>query len=157
MGREFTIKLTETNYDNGNHLVTARLYNAKDKELKASAVSRMNNESYSFKQSTKSAVNLLLSQDIFSDDIEEGDYVKVIDSGKLYITHTEWVGNYIDSELAAHFVYNHDIPKESLNSKFKVLKRVDNKLYIGQVVNFYSSMIRDCYLIHVDGVEKIYE
>ena len=100
--------------------------------------------------------------------IKVGDKVKIKNEGLSYTTYTDWIKKNIDSVgLAACFAYD-QIP-EADNTVY-VVKAIalwgtkyeedkDKKLaYIQRYFKYYSGRVSDdevCYLMRVDGLEKV--
>lgn len=100
--------------------------------------------------------------------IKVGDKVKIKNEGLSYTTYTDWIKKNIDSVgLAACFAYD-QIP-EADNTVY-VVKAIapwgtkyeedqDKKLaYIQRYFKYYGGRVSDdevCYLMHVDGLEKV--
>ena len=103
-------------------------------------------------------------------DIKVGDKVKIVDSGLSYTTYAPWIKKNInDVGLAACFAYSR-IPNE--DDTVYVVKAIapwgteheedkDKKLaYVQQYFKFSNDKISDnevCYLMRIDGLEKVYE
>ena len=102
--------------------------------------------------------------------IKVGDKVKIKNSGLSYTTYTDWIKKNIDDVgLAACFAYDR-IPRE--DDTVYVVKAIapwgikyeedkDKKLaYVQQYFKFSNGKISDnkvCYLMRIDGLEKVYE
>ena len=111
-----------------------------------------------------------LSKELGKDKIEVGDKVKIKDEGLSYTTYTDWIKENIDDVgLAACFAYSR-IPEA--NDTVYVVKAIahwgnkyqkdkDKKLaYVQQYFKFSNDKISDnevCYLMRIDGLEKVYE
>ena len=107
-----------------------------------------------------------LNKELGDDKIEVGDKVKIKDNGLSYTTYTSWIKKNInDVGLAAYFVYG-QIPNE--DDTVYVVKAiapwdtrydVDKKLaYVQEYFVYSDGKISDdevCYLIEVDGLEKV--
>ena len=107
-----------------------------------------------------------LNKELGKDKIEVGDKVKSGNSGLSYTTHTDWIKKNInDVGLAACFVYG-QIPDE--DNTVYVVKAiapwgtrydVDKKLaYVQEYFVYSDGKVSDdeaCYLIKVDGLEKV--
>ena len=107
-----------------------------------------------------------LNKELGKDKIEVGDKVKIVNSGLSYTTHTDWIKKNInDVGLAACFVYG-QIPDE--DNTVYVVKAiapwgtrydVDKKLaYVQEYFVYSDGKVSDdeaCYLIKVDGLEKV--
>ena len=103
-------------------------------------------------------------------DIKIGDKVRIKDYGLSYTTYTDWIKENIDDVgLAACFAYSR-IPEA--NDTVYVVKAIahwgnkyqkdkDKKLaYVQQYFKFSNDKISDnevCYLMRIDGLEKVYE
>lgn len=102
--------------------------------------------------------------------IKVGDRVKIKDEGLSYTTYTDWIKKNIkDVGLVACYAYC-QIPKA--NDTVYVVKAIapwgtkseddkDKKLaYVQQYFKFSNGKISDnevCYLMRIDGLEKVYE
>lgn len=102
--------------------------------------------------------------------IKVGDRVKIKDEGLSYTTYTDWIKKNIDSVgLAACYGYS-QIP--DADDTVYVVKAIapwgtkseddkDKKLaYVQQYFKFSNGKISDnevCYLMRIDGLEKVYE
>ena len=111
-----------------------------------------------------------LNKELGKDKIEVGDKVKIVNSGLSYTTYAPWIKKNInDVGLAACFAYSR-IPKE--DDTVYVVKAIapwgteheedkDKKLaYVQQYFKFSNDKISDnevCYLMRIDGLEKVYE
>ena len=111
-----------------------------------------------------------LSKEMGKDKIEVGDKVKIVNSGLSYTTYAPWIKKNInDVGLAACFAYSR-IPNE--DDTVYVVKAIapwgteheknkDKKLaYVQQYFKFSNGKISDnevCYLMRIDGLEKVYE
>lgn len=111
-----------------------------------------------------------LSKELDKDKIEVGDKVKIKDSGLSYTTYTPWIKKNInDVGLAACFAYSR-IPNE--DDTVYIVKAIapwgieheENKnkklAYVQQYFKFSNDKISDnevCYLMRIDGLEKVYE
>ena len=111
-----------------------------------------------------------LSKEFDKDKIEVGDKVKIKNCGLSYTTYTPWIKKNIDDVgLAACFAYSR-IPNE--DDTIYVVKAIapwgvkyeedkDKKLaYVQQYFKFSNGKISDnevCYLMRIDGLEKVYE
>lgn len=107
-----------------------------------------------------------LNKELSKDKIEVGDKVKIVNSGLSYTIHTDWIKKNInDVGLAACFVYG-QIPDE--DNTVYVVKAiapwdtrydVDKKLaYVQEYFVYSDGKVSDdeaCYLIEVDGLEKV--
>lgn len=107
-----------------------------------------------------------LNKELGKDKIEVGDKVKIVNSGLSYTSHTDWIKKNInDVGLAACFVYG-QIPDE--DNTVYVVKAiapwdtrydVDKKLaYVQEYFVYSDGKVSDdeaCYLIEVDGLEKV--
>lgn len=104
------------------------------------------------------------------DGIKVGDRVKIKDEGLSYTTYTDWIKKNIkDVGLVACYAYC-QIPEA--NDTVYVVKAIapwgtkyeedkDKKLaYVQQYFKFSNGKISDnevCYLMRIDGLEKVYE
>lgn len=111
-----------------------------------------------------------LSKELNKDKIEVGDKVKIKNCGLSYTTYASWIKKNInDVGLAACFAYSR-IPNE--DDTVYVVKAIapwgteyekdkDKKLaYVQQYFKFSNDKISDnevCYLMRIDGLEKVYE
>ena len=111
-----------------------------------------------------------LNKELGKDKIEVGDKVKIVNSGLSYTTYAPWIKKNInDMGLAACFAYSR-IPNE--DDTVYVVKAIapwgtkheedkDKKLaYVQQYFKFSNDKISDnevCYLMRIDGLEKVYE
>lgn len=111
-----------------------------------------------------------LSKELGKDKIEVGDKVKIKNCGLSYTTYTPWIKKNIDDVgLAACFAYSR-VPNE--DDTIYVVKAIapwgtkyeedkDKKLaYVQQYFKFSNDKISDnevCYLMRIDGLEKVYE
>jgi hypothetical protein len=111
-----------------------------------------------------------LSKELDKDKIEVGDKVKIKNCGLSYTTYASWIKKNIDDVgLAACFAYSR-IPGE--NDIVYVVKAIapwgveheedrDKKLaYVQQYFKLSDGEISDnevCYLMHIDGLERVYE
>lgn len=103
-----------------------------------------------------------------SNSVRVGDKVKIKNEGLSYTTYTDWIKKNIDSVgLAACYAYN-QIP--DADNTVYVVKAIapwgtsygeskDKKLaYIQRYFKYYGGKISDdevCYLMRVDGLEKV--
>lgn len=113
-------------------------------------------------------LNKQLSKEL--DGIKVGDKVKIKNGGLSYTTYTNWIKKNIDSvSLAACYAYS-QIPEANntvyvvkaiapWNTKYEENK--DKKLvYIQSYFRFQDGKVSDnevCYLMRIDGLEKVYE
>lgn len=111
-----------------------------------------------------------LNKELGKDKIEVGDKVKIKNCGLSYTTYAPWIKKNInDMGLAACFGYSR-IPGE--DDTVYVVKAIapwgtkyeenkDKKLaYVQQYFKFSNDKISDnevCYLMRIDGLEKVYE
>lgn len=111
-----------------------------------------------------------LSKELGKDKIEVGDKVRIKNCGLSYVTYIPWIKKNInDMGLAACFAYSR-IPNE--DDTVYVVKAIapwcteyekdkDEKLaYVQQYFKFSNDKISDnevCYLMRIDGLEKVYE
>ncbi len=111
-----------------------------------------------------------LSKELSKDKIKVGDKVKIKNCGLSYTTYIPWIKKNInDMGLAACFGYSR-IPGE--DNTVYVVKAIapwgteheedkDKKLvYVQQYFKFSNGKISDnevCYLMRIDGLEKVYE
>lgn len=107
-----------------------------------------------------------LNKELGKNKIEVGDKVKIKNNGLSYTSHTDWIKKNInDVGLAACFVYG-QIPDE--DNTVYVVKAiapwdtrydVDKKLaYVQEYFVYSDGKVSDdeaCYLIEVDGLEKV--
>lgn len=89
--------------------------------------------------------------------IHEGDTVKIIDSGCIYSSNAKWVAEHItDKDHLIRFAYGQMLRDKNgdfgeIEGKlYKVIKIVDDKAYIKQMINMDSA----CYLIGLKGLKK---
>lgn len=109
-----------------------------------------------------------LSKELGKDKIEVGDKVRIKDAGLSYPTHIDWIKKNInDVGLAACFDYD-QIPK-TVNTNYIVKAMapwsdendVDKDkmlVYVQHYFMFPNGKISDnepCYLIRIDGLEKV--
>lgn len=109
-----------------------------------------------------------LSKELGKDKIEVGDKVRIKNSGLSYITYVSWIAeNVNDVKLAACYNYN-TVPKmdgdEYIVKAIAPWKNGNNDMdmlaYIQRHYVFNNGTINDnqpCYLIHINGLEKVYE
>ena len=107
-----------------------------------------------------------LSKELGKDKIEVGDKVKIKNNGLSYTTHASWIKKNInDVGLAAYFAYG-QIPNE--DDTVYVVKAIAplgtwydvNKMlvYVQKYFVFSNGKVDNnepCYLIEVDGLEKV--
>ena len=107
-----------------------------------------------------------LSKELGKDKIEVGDKVKIVNSGLSYTSYTDWIKkNISDVGLAAYFAYG-QIPNE--DDTVYVVKAIAplgtwydvNKMlvYVQKYFVFSNGKVDNnepCYLIEVDGLEKV--
>lgn len=107
-----------------------------------------------------------LSKELGKDKIEVGDKVKIVSNGLSYLTYTRWIKKNInDVGLAACFAYD-QIPCE--DDVVYVIKAIapwgteydKNRMlaYVQKYFVFNNGKVDDnepCYLIEVDGLEKV--
>lgn len=126
-------------------------------------------DEFSLSMGAALAMNRLnkLLEDEFS-EIKVGDKVKIKDEGLSYVTYTNWIKKNIDSvSLAACYAYN-QIPKA--NDTVYVVKvvapwdteteyNINKKLaYVQKYFVYSNGKVSDneaCYLIDIDGLEKV--
>ena len=92
----------------------------------------------------------------FSDCVQKikvGDIVEIVDTGKMYPTHYEWVKEHVP-DLAVYYAYGdsagyHDKIKR-VSGKFKVQHIADGKAYV--MSNARGD--RKCYLVGLEGLAK---
>lgn len=92
----------------------------------------------------------------FSDcvpEIKVGDIVEIVDTGKMYTTHYEWVKGHVP-DLAVYYAYGdsagyHDKIKR-VSGKFKVQHIADGKAYVMSI----TRADRKCYLVGLEGLAK---
>lgn len=107
-----------------------------------------------------------LSKELGKDKIEVGDKVKIVDSGLSYPTYASWIKKNIDDVgLATCFAYG-QIPYDD-DAIYVVkaigpwnIKREEGKMlvYVQKYFVFSNGKVDDnesCYLISVDGLEKV--
>ena len=85
--------------------------------------------------------------------IKVGDTVEIVDTGKMYPTHYEWVKEHVP-DLAVYYAYGdsagyHDKIKR-VSGKFKVQHIADGKAYV--MSNARGD--RKCYLVGMEGLAK---
>ena len=85
--------------------------------------------------------------------IKVGDIVEIVDTGKMYPTHYEWVKEHVP-DLAVYYAYGdsagyHDKIKR-VSGKFKVQHIADGKAYV--MSNARGD--RKCYLVGLEGLAK---
>ena len=85
--------------------------------------------------------------------IKVGDIVEIVDTGKMYPTHYEWVKEHVP-DLAVYYAYGdsagyHDKIK-CVSGKFKVQHIADGKVYV--MSNARGD--RKCYLVGLEGLAK---
>lgn len=107
-----------------------------------------------------------LNKELGKDKIEVGDKVKIKNNGLSYITYARWIKKNIDDVgLAACFAYD-QIPYE--DDTVYVVKAIapwgieygEGKMlaYVQKYFAFNNGKVNDiepCYLIEVDGLEKV--
>ena len=107
-----------------------------------------------------------LNKELSKDKIEVGDKVKIVSNGLSYLTYTRWIKKNInDVGLAACFAYD-QIPCE--DDVVYVIKAIapwgteydKNRMlaYVQKYFVFSNGKVDDnepCYLIEVDGLEKV--
>lgn len=84
--------------------------------------------------------------------IKVGDIVKIVDTGKMYTTNSEWVKDHVP-ELAVYYAYGDDggynDGVKELNCEYVVRFIDGDKVYVQQ-----NTTIGKCYLVDVDGLKK---
>lgn len=107
-----------------------------------------------------------LNKELGKDKIQVGDKVKIKNCSLSYLTYVDWIAeNVNDIKLSACYDYN-VLPK--LKGEKYIVKAVapwkngsNNMLaYIQRYYKFITDKVSDnqpCYLMRVDGLEKIYE
>ena len=109
-----------------------------------------------------------LSKKLSKDKIEVGDKVRIKDAGLSYPTHIDWVKKNInDVGLAACFAYDQIPATVNANYIVKAMFPWCNELgvdknnilaYVQRYFMFPNGRISDnqpCYLIRIDGLEKV--
>ena len=107
-----------------------------------------------------------LNKELGKDKIEVGDKVKIKDNGLSYTTYASWIKKNInDVGLAAYFAYGQIPDKDDTVYVVKAIAPwdtrydVDKKLaYVQEYFVYSDGKISDdeaCYLIEVDGLEKV--
>lgn len=89
------------------------------------------------------------------DEIQEGDTVRITDTGKQYTTYNEWIkSNITDVDLICKFDYNRDA---SIDSEYVVVKIAEHGMYNKTLayVKEKTALWPRCYLIDVKGLEKV--
>lgn len=107
-----------------------------------------------------------LNKELSKGKIEVGDKVRIKNCSLSYLTYVDWIAeNVNDIKLAACYDYN-VIPK--MNGEEYIVKAVapyengSNKMlaYIQHYYKFITDKVSNnepCYLMRVDGLEKVYE
>lgn len=107
-----------------------------------------------------------LNKELSKNKIEVGDKVKIVNSGLSYTSYTDWIKKNInDVGLAACFVYG-QIPDEDDTvyvvkaiASWDTMYDVDKKLaYVQEYLVYSGGRVSDneaCYLMEVDGLEKV--
>lgn len=111
-----------------------------------------------------------LNKELGKGKIEIGDKVKIKNAGSFYPTHIDWIKKNIDDVgLAACFAY--DKTPKTVNTIYIVkamapwcdeygLDKDEMLAYVQRYFKFSNGRISNnepCYLMRVDGLEKIYE
>lgn len=107
-----------------------------------------------------------LNKELGKDKIEVGDKVKIVNSGLSYTSYIDWIKKNInDVGLAACFAYGQIPDKDDTVYVVKAIAPwdtrydVDKKLaYVQEYFVYSDGKISDdeaCYLIEVDGLEKV--
>ena len=89
----------------------------------------------------------------YTQKIKVGDIVEIVDTGKMYTTHYEWVKEHVP-DLAVYYAYGdsagyHDKIKR-VSGKFKVRHIADRKAYVMSI----TRGDRKCYLVGLEGLAK---
>lgn len=90
--------------------------------------------------------------------LQEGSLVKIVDAGRMFSTNVPWIlDNIDDKDLIAKYAYGTSFFEEA-SSIFKVIKIVDDKVYIQKFYDWMPNNVSGaCYLIGIDGLEEIEE
>ena len=88
---------------------------------------------------------------------EEGDIVKIIDTGKIYSTHPDWlIENIEDKELLIKYVYGENLYSKGIKEDSKNLYKVR---YVSEGLAYIQRKIFSfdgpCYLIRTEGLAKV--
>lgn len=103
-----------------------------------------------------------LNKELGKDKIEVGDKVKIVNIGLSYTSHTDWIKKNInDVGLAACFAYGQIPDEDNTVYVVKAIAPWDTRYELAYVQEYFvysdGSVSDDeaCYLIGVDGLEKV--
>lgn len=105
-----------------------------------------------------------LNKELSKNEIKVGDKVKIVNKGFVYKTYADWVAeNVPDLRMVARFAYN-QFPDE--DDTIYVVKAIaphhrlsrEKLVYIQKYFQYSSGVVdiwQPCYLIDIDGLEKV--
>lgn len=133
--------------------VTAKKYEGKE-VIKSATAKCHPDDRFDFNTGAKIAFDRLMEESKEEGKFKVGDYVRVVDTGKLYLTYTDWVLKNANQYIL-YYSYDSIIPEQRLKNNFKIVakgkhrREADGMLYLIQFAN------QTCYLIGEKGLVKI--